>query len=90
MSKTKFTALGEVLTKQKKEGDEGKPKRHIRTSRDIILPAQTITKKDGKKVNLPEERIPAGSFIQLLDPNRGSIKKPDFVNYDIVFISDED
>lgn len=89
-----FTKFGEVLEQMKKEGEEGPKKFQLKTDRDIILPAtkQSFKNKDGKIVtkDLPEVRIKAGSYIKLLDPNRGSFKRPDFVKFDVVHVKPKD
>jgi hypothetical protein len=90
MSDVVFTNIGEVLKKQQREGEEEpKNKNHIKLSRDVILPETKYTNKNGKVVTLPEVRLPKGSYIQLLDPNRGSVTKPDFVKFDLVHIYDK-
>lgn len=85
-----FTKFGEVLESIKKDGEEGPKKFQLKTDRDIILPAttQSYKNKDGKVVtkDLPELRIKAGSYIKLLDPNRGSFKRPAFVKYDVTHV----
>lgn len=88
MSEAIFTQLGEV---QKKKKDP--TKFHIKLSRKVIIEAgeERYTNKDGKEVvkKLPKIELEAGSYVQLLDPNRGKTQKPDFIKYDLVHIEND-